>query len=65
MSRSGEWNTHAPEVFDGSAFVSLRVTIGDLRKFEDWDVGIDGRTYPVQALWSNQAVNGAGYCAQN
>ena len=28
-------------------------------------VGNDGRTYPVQALWSNQALNGAGYCAQN
>jgi hypothetical protein len=28
-------------------------------------VGTDGRTYPVQALWSNQALNGAGYCAQN
>jgi hypothetical protein len=28
-------------------------------------VGNDGRTYPVQTLWSNQALNGAGYCAQN
>ena len=27
-------------------------------------VGNDGKTYPVQALWSNQALNGAGYCAQ-
>jgi hypothetical protein len=27
-------------------------------------VGSDGRTYPVQALWSNQALSGAGYCAQ-
>ena len=28
-------------------------------------IGNDGRSYPVQALWSNQALNGAGYCAQN
>ncbi len=27
-------------------------------------VGNDGRSYPVQALWSNQALSGAGYCAQ-
>ena len=27
-------------------------------------VGNDGKTYAVQALWSNQALNGAGYCAQ-
>jgi serine protease len=26
--------------------------------------GNDGKTYAVQALWSNQALNGAGYCAQ-
>jgi hypothetical protein len=28
-------------------------------------VGNDGRTYPVQTLWSNQALSGAGYCSQN
>ncbi len=27
-------------------------------------IGNDGRSYPVQALWSNQALGGAGYCAQ-
>lgn len=27
--------------------------------------GNDGRTYPVQALWSNQSLNGVGYCAQS
>ncbi len=27
-------------------------------------VGNDGKTYPVQTLWSNQALNGVGYCAQ-
>jgi hypothetical protein len=27
-------------------------------------VGNDGNTYPVQALWSNQTLNGAGYCSQ-
>ncbi|MBV8207371.1 MAG: hypothetical protein JO041_11310 [Acidobacteria bacterium] len=26
-------------------------------------LGNDGRTYPVQTLWSNQALNGVGYCA--
>jgi serine protease len=26
--------------------------------------GNDGRTYPVQALWSNQSLNGVGYCSQ-
>ena len=26
--------------------------------------GNDGRTYPVQALWSNTSLNGAGYCSQ-
>ncbi len=26
--------------------------------------GNDGRTYPVQSLWSNQSLNGVGYCAQ-
>ena len=26
--------------------------------------GNDGRTYPVQALWSNQDLSGAGYCSQ-
>ncbi len=28
-------------------------------------VGNDGRTYPVQTLWNNQALSGAGYCTQN
>lgn len=28
-------------------------------------VGNDGKLYPVQALWSNQALNGIGYCAQS
>ncbi len=28
-------------------------------------VGNDGRTYPVQSLWSNQAAGGVGACAQN
>ena len=27
-------------------------------------VGNDGRTYPVQALWSNQSLDGVGYCSQ-
>ena len=26
-------------------------------------VGNDGRTYPVQSLWSNDSAGGAGYCA--
>jgi hypothetical protein len=26
--------------------------------------GNDGRTYAVQALWSNQSLNGVGYCSQ-
>jgi serine protease len=26
--------------------------------------GNDGKTYAVQALWSNQALNGVGYCSQ-
>jgi serine protease len=26
--------------------------------------GNDGRKYPVQALWSNQSLNGVGYCSQ-
>jgi hypothetical protein len=26
--------------------------------------GNDGRTYAVQSLWSNQSLNGIGYCAQ-
>ena len=26
-------------------------------------VGNDGHTYPVQTLWSNQALNGVGYCS--
>ena len=25
--------------------------------------GKTGQTFPVQALWSNQAAEGAGYCA--
>jgi len=25
--------------------------------------GNDGKLYPVQSLWSNQAAAGAGYCA--
>ena len=27
-------------------------------------VGNDGKTYPVQSLWNNQALSGAGYCTQ-
>lgn len=27
-------------------------------------IGNDGGAYPVQTLWSNQALNGAGYCSQ-
>jgi serine protease len=27
--------------------------------------GNDGRTYPVQTLWSNQDLSGVGYCAQS
>jgi hypothetical protein len=27
-------------------------------------LGNDGKTYPVQALWSNQTLNGVGYCSQ-
>ncbi len=27
--------------------------------------GNDGRSYPVQTLWSNQSLNGVGYCAQS
>ena len=27
-------------------------------------IGNDGRSYAVQALWSNQALGGVGYCAQ-
>ena len=27
-------------------------------------VGNDGKTYPVQALWSNISLNGVGYCSQ-
>lgn len=28
-------------------------------------VGNDGRTYPIQSLWSNQAAGGVGACAQS
>ena len=28
-------------------------------------VGNDGKTYPVQALWDNSALSGAGYCSQS
>jgi len=27
--------------------------------------GNDGRIYPVQTLWSNQDLNGGGYCGQS
>src|ERR1700739_1110581 len=27
-------------------------------------IGNDGKAYPVQTLWSNQNLNGVGYCSQ-
>jgi hypothetical protein len=27
-------------------------------------IGNDGRAYPVQTLWSNQTLNGLGFCSQ-